>query len=239
MNVRAVIFDYDGTLVDLRATAEQMDTLRNAVRECFGEFGAQLPFRPFYHDIDAALELVQKRRPDAAPAIRSQVGEVILRYEEQFSAASAAKPAASDAWQAARQNAIVGIVSNNMAPWIRPTLERHGIAGPGDAYEIVGFEECERHKPHADGLSRVVERLGLVSGDHAVYVGDHYDDLEACRRYNALGGVQLTPIIVQGGKCDWARVAAHPNFCEQRAIRDLSAFATLLVCLEDVDVTIH
>jgi phosphoglycolate phosphatase-like HAD superfamily hydrolase len=219
---QAIIFDYDGTLVDLRADHGRMDALRADVRSRFGSFGVGLEFRPFYRDIDRAIARIENDDPKAAAAMLASVCDIVAHYERDFSEHSKPKSFAQEAWRAAMGSSPVGIVSNNAASLIAPTLMRHQIARADDHFALVGFEHVTRHKPDPQGISLIIRSLNLIPGHTAIYVGDHCDDLEACQRFNALGGSQLVPLIVRGGKCDWDLIIKHPYFRESLAVANLS-----------------
>ena len=53
--VKAVLFDFDGTLVQLRAAPGAMDELRDGLGRLFAEVGVRSTLRPFYPEVDRAL----------------------------------------------------------------------------------------------------------------------------------------------------------------------------------------
>jgi len=218
----AVIFDFDGTLVRLRATGGQMQQLRDALADLFAEIGPTYAFRPFYQDVDRAWTALEHEREPVRRHMRRRTLEVIASYERQFSVDSERCAYARQAWDFASKRWPVGIVSSNSAACVRQALVDHGVWRCPDAFPLVAFEDVDRHEPHPDGLVEMARQLGLSSDDRFAYVGDHGGDLEACRLINELDRPHAVPICVAGGKCRWVDLTEHPYFPQAMAIPDLS-----------------
>jgi beta-phosphoglucomutase-like phosphatase (HAD superfamily) len=217
-DLTAVIFDFDGTLVQLRPGPGQMDELRERLGALFAEVGIRSTLRPFYPEVDRAL---------AAPrhlddALRRRAVALIEEYELEFSRSSEPCPHAAQTWKAVASRFPCAVSSRNTRLAVHRTLSRHGIWDRRTSVPLVGFEDVERHKPDPASLLRVAELLRLGPGDVAVHVGDHVNDLAACRSFNQHGGAHLVPITVRGGKCRWEDVVAHPAFHPSPGIADLS-----------------
>lgn len=50
--LRAVLFDFDGTLAELKVEGDEADQLRNRLHDVFCEAGISLAFRPLAADLD-------------------------------------------------------------------------------------------------------------------------------------------------------------------------------------------
>jgi beta-phosphoglucomutase-like phosphatase (HAD superfamily) len=223
-DLKAVIFDFDGTLVQLRPGPGKMDELRDRLGMLFAEVGIQSTLRPFYREVDRALAAL--RHPD--DAVRARAVALIEEYELEFSRSSEPCPHAAETWKAVASRFRCAVSSSNTRLAVQRALSRHGIWDARTSVPLVAFEDVQRHKPDPASLLRVAELLRLGPGDVAAHVGDHVNDLEACRTFNQLGGAHLVPITVQDGKCRWEDVVAHPGFHPSRGISDLSQLLPLL-----------
>ncbi len=225
---KAVIFDFDGTLVHLRPAPGRMDELRSRLGDLVAEVEISSTLRPFYPEVDRVLEALQRRGDAKGLELRSRAVALIEELELELSRASEPCPHAVAAWTAAASRFPCGISSSNTRSSILESLVRHGIWASPDAFPLVGFEDVDRHKPDPAPLVKLTGILGLGPGDIAVHVGDHVNDLEACRKLNEKGGVRLLPVMVQGGKCRWEDIVAHPEFSSSRGIADLSELLPIL-----------
>jgi beta-phosphoglucomutase-like phosphatase (HAD superfamily) len=223
---RAVLFDFDGTLVQLRAAPGQMDELRERLGALLAEAGVHSVLRPFYPGVDRALETLRQR--DGTEPIRARVVATIEKYELEFSHLSEACPHAAEALRAAAGRFPCGIASSNTRLAVERSLSMHAIWDARTRLPLVAFEDVDRHKPDPAPLLQLAALLGLGPGDVAAHVGDHVNDLDACQRFNERGGARLVPIMVQGGKCRWQDVIAHPGFEPRDAIADLSRLLPVL-----------
>jgi phosphoglycolate phosphatase-like HAD superfamily hydrolase len=224
---RAVLFDFDGTLVQLRAAPGQMDELRDRLGALLAEAGMHVELRPFYPGVDRALEALRQR--DGTEGMRARAVAMIEDYELEFSRLSEACPYAAEALRAAATRFPCGIATGNTRRAVEQGLSMHHIWDAQTRVPLVAFEDVDRHKPDPTPLVRLADLLGLRPGDVAAHVGDHVNDLDACQRFNERGGTHLIPIMVQGGKCRWPDVIAHPGFQPRYAIADLSHLLPLLV----------
>jgi phosphoglycolate phosphatase-like HAD superfamily hydrolase len=227
-DLKAVIFDFDGTLVQLRPGPGKMDELRDRLGILFAEVGIRSTLRPFYPEVDRALGALRHLDDAQRTRVRSGAVALIEEYELEFSRNSEPCPYAAQTWKAVATRFPCAVASNNTRLTVQRSLRRHGIWDADTSVPLVGFEDVERHKPDPAALARLAETLRLGPGDVAAHVGDHVNDLEACRTFNQQGRAQLVPVMVQGGKCRWEDVVAHPGFHPTRAIADLSQLLPLL-----------
>jgi HAD superfamily hydrolase (TIGR01549 family) len=188
MSIRAILWDYDGTLVDTReknlnvsrAIIEEM-TGRSRSFPTLGSLEAydaanrrtanwrelyRIEFGFTEEQIDRAGSLwsTYQERDTTRPRFYTNIAETIASF--------------SDYPQA--------IVSQNSARIIRAQLEPYGLA-PFFA-GIIGYEEValNRQKPHPDGLLLAISNLAaLRDHDVVLYVGDHETDAHCAHRANA------------------------------------------------------
>ncbi|HKO55815.1 MAG TPA: HAD family hydrolase [Thermoanaerobaculia bacterium] len=168
--LRAVLFDWDGTLVD---TAEA--SFRCYVR-MFAEFG--IPFDReayaktyspnWYH----TFELV-----GLAPHCWPRADSLWLSYFA--SEPTSLLPATLPALDALRSRGVRrGIVTSGGRDRVSRELVAHGVQ---EHFEHVVFgDETERRKPHPDPLHLCLSRLA-VPPEHAAYIGDSPEDVLMAR----------------------------------------------------------
>lgn len=226
--LKAVLFDFDGTLVQLRTGPGRMDDLRRRLADLAAGVGISSSLRPFYPEIDRVLESFRQLGDGRSRELEKRAVALIEKFEQEFSRSSEPCAHAAATWKTVASRFPCGLSSSNTRSCILESLVRHGIWASRDAYPLVGFEDVGRHKPDPAPLLKLAGLLHLGPGDLAVHVGDHVNDLEACRRLNEQGGVRLLPVMVQGGKCRWEDVVAHPDFSPERGIADLSELLPIL-----------
>lgn len=168
--LRAVLFDWDGTLVD---TAEA--SFRCYVR-MFSRFGIAFDRETYARTYSPnwyyTFECV------GLPAAQwAEADSLWLSYfaEERTSLLPTALPAL-DALRA--RGVRRGIVTSGGRDRVSRELVAHGVH---EHFEHVVFgDDTERRKPHPDPLHLCLSRLA-VAPEHAVYVGDSPEDVQMAR----------------------------------------------------------
>lgn len=172
--VRAVLFDWDGTLVDSAAAS-----LRSYVR-LFGGYGIaygpeefERTYSPNWHRTYAALELPPEKW-DEADARWLEI------YAEER---SELLPGAWDTLVTLRDAGLVqGLVTSGSRPRVETDLARLQVASFFGVV-ICGGDTALR-KPHPEPLQVALERLGIPA-DAAAYVGDSPEDIEMAKAAGA------------------------------------------------------
>jgi HAD superfamily hydrolase (TIGR01549 family) len=185
--IAAIIWDYDGTLVDSRQ--KNLNVTRQIITDILhrdiNEFPAlqnkeiyhysqsiTMNWRSFYKDqfgmndseIDSAGALwTSMQMEDQTPApLFPGIRDVLAGLSEHRQA----------------------IVSQNSQHIIKRTLKAEGIEGYFD--QVVGYEEVDlsRQKPHPDGLLACIDHLGISNSGDFAYIGDHEADVECAVNAN-------------------------------------------------------
>jgi HAD superfamily hydrolase (TIGR01549 family) len=187
--IKVVIFDIDGTLVD------SVDLHAQAWKEAFKQFGKDVPYQQVRHQIgkggDQLLpvffsrdeldefgeELEEYRskifKRDYLPRVRAfpQVRELFLKIKEDGKRLALASSAKEEELAAYKKLA-----------HIEDLVE-----------EETSSDDADKSKPHPDIFKAALEKLGDVSVNEAVVVGDTPYDAEAA------GKLRLRTIGVRSG----------------------------------------
>jgi HAD superfamily hydrolase (TIGR01549 family) len=186
-NISAIIWDYDGTLVDTRH--KNLNVTRNIVKSLIEK------------DADAFSSLRSLENYHLANRRRSNWRE-LYRFEFNFSESQI--DAAGQMWTAYQLSDDTevtfyegieevigklaefphGIVSQNSRSGIRQHLEKNHLLP--FFKNIVGYEEVDlkKQKPEPDGLLSCIEKLSAFESGVVCYIGDHETDVQCAHRAN-------------------------------------------------------
>jgi len=234
--MRAVLFDLGNTLVSYYAAADFAPLLRECVRACVREVGADFAGVDEEELYRRALTL-NVERPDhtvwpMADRLSILFGQDAFDYETQevlteaflqpIFATAALDPEALPTLAALRERGIAtAIVSNtpwgSPAPAWRAELARLGLLGAVDATVFCG--DARHRKPHRAPFDQALYTLG-VHADDAIFVGDdpHWDVLGAER-----AGLRPLLLAPSGGDA-----AVAPNVTILRNLREVLDHVTAL-----------
>lgn len=158
----AVVYDLDGTLVDL---AVDWDAVAAAVSATLAE-----------HGIDANGTLWKLLERASEVGLRGRVEGVIADHERQGARDSTRLPIVDRAIEDPRP---IGVCSLNCEAACRIALETHGLDARVDA--VVGRDSVATAKPDPEPLLATVEELGTTP-DRTVFVGDTDRDARTAER---------------------------------------------------------
>ncbi|MFB6141668.1 MAG: HAD family hydrolase [Halosimplex sp.] len=157
----AIVYDLDGTLVDLDVD------WGDVADRCAAILGAR------GHDPSGA-DIWEMRRLAEANGLLDRVDDAIAEFERE-GARSARRLALADGLP---HSVPVGVCSLNCEAACRIALELHGLDGHVDA--VVGRDSHETVKPDPGPLVRAADLLG-VPPERTLFVGDSMSDREAAR----------------------------------------------------------
>ena len=160
---RPVVYDLDGTLVDLQV---DWDATREAVEAEFASIGLDVDGRDLW-DLLALAE---------AEGHVETFESVVEPRECEGARESTRLPLADECleWEGP-----VGVCSLNCEAAVRTALDVHDLTGSVDA--VVGRTSVPTRKPDPEPLLVTIEELG-VSADEAVFVGDSERDAVTAER---------------------------------------------------------
>lgn len=160
---KAVVYDLDGTLVELAVDWAAVATDVIAVYE--------------EHGIAAAGEGLWTLLENAdSHGIHDAVEETISRHEREGARNSRRCKHAAELTE---QTVPVGVCSLNCEASCRIALETHDLAA--SVTTVIGRDSVPTHKPNPEPLLAAVEQLGVAPAD-ALFVGDSPRDKETAER---------------------------------------------------------
>lgn len=190
-NLEAIIFDFEGTLVDFQwklseAVAQALQRLWQ-----MGFTTSQIRSRKYSVLLSEAL----KAAPEAGlepEYVRSEIGAIYDVYDEDALTRWQLRPAVKDFLGALRARSIhTGLVSNVGGNVLARALNRLGLSGLFET--CVSRNDVPAPKPDPHGINLAVGRMNIEK-DRCIFVGDSLDDVNAARN------AQLKVIIITNGE---------------------------------------
>lgn len=188
-DVKAVIFDFDGTLAETNIDFSKM---RRRIYELIREGGLwedQLDDGRYVLEVIEAVAEKLAADPERRAEFERQAAQTLIEVEMETVASAFPYPGVMEALQKLVDCGYkIGIVTRNCRDCVSHFLQRHPF--PHDV--CLTRDDVELVKPHPAHLLAALERLA-VEPDHAIMVGDHRSDIECALAAGCCGvGVYLT-----------------------------------------------
>lgn len=167
-DIDAIVYDLDGTLVDLIVN---WDVVANEVAAVLADAGVDADGIDLWEMLDYAAE----------NGVTEEVETVIAEHEREGARQSERLPSADVLAEAEDP---VAVCSLNCEEACRIALEKHGLTEFVDA--VVGRDSVDTRKPSPEPLLEAVERLAVEPG-RTLFVGDSERDEITAQR----AGVQF------------------------------------------------
>lgn len=170
---KAVIFDWDNTLVDT------WPVIHAALVSTFIDMGHQ-PWT-----LEQTRERVKKSMRDSFPELFGEGWQKAGDLYQHYYRAShlndlAALPQAEDVLRRIRELGLFcAVVSNKKGNTLRKEIEH--LKWNGYFGAMVGSDDAANDKPHADPVHLAFEKSSLVPGTHVWFIGDSEIDLECAK----------------------------------------------------------
>lgn len=207
---RAVLFDWDNTLVD------SWGTIHAALRETFTAMQVE-PWTP-----EQTRQRVRYSMRDTFPRLFGDAWEDAARifyeaFERLHLDRLAPQAGAGDMLAVLHAGgAWLGVVSNKTGRYLRQEAEHLGW----DAYfrRVVGAGDAPRDKPAGDPVHMALEGSNVAAGQAVWFVGDAGIDMEIAYRTGCL------PVLLQHGEVDESEFTDFQPAVRFRSCSELARF---------------
>jgi phosphoglycolate phosphatase len=177
-NMKAIIFDFDGTLAVLNI---DFNAMRERVFDLMRHFGIEeelIKEKYLLEVIDEACQILEKTNPSSAEEFYQKAHQILHQVEMMAAEKGRLIPGMEETLKNLRGSGIkVGIVTRNCEEAVRKVFPSIDVF----CDVFVSRNSVKKVKPHPDHLTYVMESL-KVSGDEAWMVGDHPTDIQAGRQ---------------------------------------------------------
>ncbi len=210
-DIRAVLFDFEGTLVDFQW---QLALAEPQLREAFAGLGyaTQGSYAELWNAA-AAVAQTQGR----LDRLRAALYPLYDHWDADAQTRWSPRPGATQLLRTLKERGIAAaLVSNCGRRAVNEVLQRFGMENL--LAPIVGRDDVLYMKPHAEGIRQVLDTLAVAPGA-ALFVGDSRTDVRAAR---AAG---LPVAIIRGGECGEEEFSAQPP---DHMVTQLAEIAALL-----------
>jgi hydrogenase expression/formation protein HypE len=179
MEIEAIIFDYDGTLVHLNIDFQLMRRGVDSLLESFGIAASNFQGLLTLETIDKASELLSQRDPKVGRSFYQKALKIVTDLEVGAARKGKVLPGITGTLRTLKTYGIkVGIITRNCEQAVRVTFPH--IEGLCDAF--IPRDAVSHVKPHPVHLQLAMEKMGITNVDQCLMVGDHPLDVEAGRR---------------------------------------------------------
>jgi beta-phosphoglucomutase len=186
VRVRAVIFDFNGTL------SNDEPILFEIFRDLFAEYGRPLSAEEYFDELAGLSdpEIVRTWLGAENPAVDEVIDRRIERYREIVADGSSISEDVREAVRYAAERVPVAVVSGAARPEIEPVLDAAGLTASVSI--VVAAEDVAAGKPDPAGYLRALELLdqGLAASDVLVF-----EDTEAGVASAKAAGMQCIAVL--------------------------------------------
>lgn len=202
-NIEAMLFDFEGTLVDfqwqLSAAIEETLAMLRKIGFTEDRIQSRRYSTLMTEAMQAAVEI--GLLPDQ---VREKIGCVYDRYDEDALTRWALRPGGKDFLNTIKAKGMrTGLVSNVGRKTLTKALSKLGLEEFFDV--ALSRNDVLNLKPHPDGLNLAIQKLG-ISKENSIFLGDSLDDVNAARN----AGIRIM-IITDGENVKEDILAAKPD----------------------------
>lgn len=176
--IKAVIFDFDGTLAVLNI---DFSAMRDRVFDLIRRSGIKedvVQEKYLLEIIDEVYQIIWEKNPSDAETFYQESHDVLHEIEMKAAEKGRLIPGAEETLKELRKQGFkVGIITRNCEDAVRKVFP--DINDSCDVF--VSRNSVKKVKPHPDHLTHVMDSLE-ISGKEAMMVGDHIIDIQAGKR---------------------------------------------------------
>ena len=177
-NIKAIIFDFDGTLAVLNI---DFNAMREQVFELMRHFDVEeklITERYLLEIVDEVYQILWEKNPSGAEAFYQESHHILHEVEMRAADKGRLIPGAEATLKSLREKGIkVGIITRNCEDAVRrvfPNIDRFCDV-------FISRNSVKKVKPHPDHLSSAMKALD-VEGEEAMMIGDHTIDIQVGKR---------------------------------------------------------
>jgi phosphoglycolate phosphatase len=173
--IRAIIFDFDGTLAVLNI---DFSFMRGRIFDLMRHYAVQenlIQEKYLLEIIDEVYQILWKTNPANAEDFYQKAHDILRDVEMKAAEVGRLIPGTEATLKSLRQKGVkIGIITRNCEDAVRKVFP-----GINDfCHVFVSRNSVKKVKPHPDHLTYVMEAL-KISGEESVMVGDHLIDVQA------------------------------------------------------------
>lgn len=192
--IRAVIFDYDGTLVQLNIDFFRMRQEVDKLLMLYGLEPVSLKGSYVLELIDEATERLSKKGAPEGLTFNHAARELVTEHEVRAAKYGKKLPGVPRILKLLKKQGIkVGIITRNCDKAVKMVFP--DIEGSCDAY--LPRDYVTRVKPHPDHLAMALKAMDVRDPMLCLMVGDHLMDIEAGKRFGMKTAGVLTGKITR------------------------------------------
>lgn len=173
--IRAIIFDFDGTLAVLNI---DFSFMRERIFDLMRQYDVQeklIQEKYLLEIIDEVYQILSKTNPPNAEDFYQKAHDILRDVEMKAAEMGSLIPGTEATLKSLRQKGFkLGIITRNCEDAVRKVFP--GINVFCDVF--VSRNSVKKVKPHPDHLTYVMESM-KISGKESVMVGDHLIDVQA------------------------------------------------------------
>jgi HAD superfamily hydrolase (TIGR01549 family) len=201
VTVDLVIFDLDGTLVEMDFTGEGMRTVRSNLQSVFERVDIDREFEPLLVDLEDALETASDTVEDETAAqIREDAFQQVAEMErDAVSRQDEFDDANGVLEQVAASESTLAVATNNTREAARAAIDAANFPEPA---HLVAVDDVGHPKPNPAMIDALLERLDDSPTSVAI-VGDRESDAESvCRSCEGTETIVHTVLVDRTGVDD-------------------------------------
>ena len=176
--IKAIIFDFDGTLAFLNI---DFSLMRERIFDLMRRYGVKeetIQEKYLLEIIGEVYQILWEKNPSHAEAFYQESHHILHEVEMRAAEKGKLIPGTEATLKSLRKKGIkIGIITRNCEEAVRKVFP--GIDDFCDVF--VSRNSVKKVKPHPDHLTYVMESL-KTSGEESVMVGDHIIDIQAGKR---------------------------------------------------------
>jgi len=189
-----IVFDLDGTLVQLDFTQDGMVKARKQLQQIFSVSGIQSEFKPLHREVYKVL-----KSPEIGPdntysdELRSSVFDVLRGLEQDAVTRLTHYPDAIECYVqcVADPTISTAIATNNTCLTAKTAIDYVGVPHPDT---LVSIEDVQLPKPDPHMLNLVLNRH--ANAMRLIMIGDRYSDIQSAQKASSNHDVELVSILI-------------------------------------------